>query len=99
MKTVQIELASFSPCRPMEIGSGLSSHRPLSDPGCIFLEVINPSGSKQKRYWPSSMPHHGTSVIENHAYTMETDILFRQKKDSVKQFSAGHYNSTTPLRK
>jgi len=30
---------------------------------------------------------------------METDILFRQKKDSVKQFSAGHYNSTTPLRK
>lgn len=26
------------------------------------------------------MPHQGTSVIENHAYTMQTDILFRQKK-------------------
>jgi len=44
MATVQIELVSFSPCRPMEIGSGLFSHRPLMcDPGCIFLEVINPS--------------------------------------------------------
>jgi hypothetical protein len=26
------------------------------------------------------MPHHGTSAIENHACTMETDILFRQQK-------------------